>query len=346
MIRERLNLEIEQQIIEGTKKAGKSYNFNESHNPSEIADYWFQDSNEGLTLFVIFFTQACRWSRCVGCSLPSKMSLHYVDFKSIMKQIDGLFEIPDVKNKKQEIKKVIISNNGSVLDELTFPSTALIYLLAKLNINLLNLSVLSIETRPEFVDIEEIEFIQRALFEGNTPTKIELCIGFEAFNDKIRNEFFDKGLTLDTFENFIKIISKYNYNIKCYFMQKPTPNMNDHEAVLDIQNAIDYLSDINEKYNTNINIHLNPTFVAKGTVLEKAFNNGRYSPPKLIDVAKAVLHAKDKNISFFIGLSDERLSVTGGSFMRKGEENIVEKLNMFNKTNNYSIIEELLLLQD
>ena len=44
------------------------------------------------------------------------------------------------------MRKIIVSNNGSVLDEVTFSSTALIYLMAKLNLHLPNLAVLTLET--------------------------------------------------------------------------------------------------------------------------------------------------------------------------------------------------------
>ena len=47
---------------------------------------------------------------------------------------------------------------------------------------------------------------------------------------------------------------------------------------------------------------------------------------------KAVLKAKGKNMSVFIVLSDEGLAVKGGSFLTKGDEKIIEKLNDFNKT--------------
>ena len=47
--------------------------------------------------------------------------------------------------------------------------------------------MLTIETRPEHVDFEELEFIARALKESEGETKLEIAIGFEAFDDDIRN---------------------------------------------------------------------------------------------------------------------------------------------------------------
>lgn len=52
------------QISLGTAKGGKTYGFDEAHDASRPAQWWFQESNEGLILFVVFYSQACRWSRC------------------------------------------------------------------------------------------------------------------------------------------------------------------------------------------------------------------------------------------------------------------------------------------
>lgn len=330
------------QIIEASEKSGKTYSFDEKHDENIPAQMWFQNSDEGLVLFIVFYSQACRWSRCLGCNLPSKVSQFHVSYKALIAQINYVFSDPEVVEQRKEIRKVIISNNGSVLDQETFSSTALMYLMAQLNLHLPNLAVLSIETRPEYVDVEELEFLARALKEGDTPTELELAIGFEAFDGYIRNDVFFKGLRLVVFENFIKKVAHYKYRIKCYFMQKPVPGMTDEEAVHDIKKAIDYLKRISEKYGVKINMHLNPTYVAFGTPLEQSFKKGEYIPPKLIDVAKAVMHAKGKSISIFVGLYDEGLAVEGGSFIRPGDEEIVKKLEEFNKSQDFSILSKIL----
>ena len=102
--------------------------------------------------------------------------------------------------------------------------TALIYLMAKCNLHLPNLAVLSMETRPEYVDFSELEFLSRALFEGETDTELELAIGFEAYDDRIRNDIFDKGLSLEVFEKFVQTAAPFGYHLKTYFMQKSSAN--------------------------------------------------------------------------------------------------------------------------
>ena len=335
---------VQRQIQKGIEKGGKTHGFNEDHESTLPIQTWIQESSEGKVLFIVFYSQACRWSRCLGCNLPSKSSEFHVDYNDLITQIDYVFN--NLKVDPKEVKKVIVSNNGSILDQETFSSNALMHLMTELNRHFSNLAVLTIETRPEYVEVEELEFLQRAILEGDTPTVLEIAIGFEAFDDDIRNKHFDKGMSLDIFERFVEKLmpTKFNpsFGLKCYFMQKPVPEISDEEAVWDIMHAIDYLDSISEKYELSVNMHLNPTYVAYGTELGVAFEEGRYVPPKLLDVAKAVMHAKGKNVSIFIGLFDEDLAVPGGSFIREGDEEVIEKLELFNKTQNFDILEDLL----
>ena len=121
-------------------------------------------------------------------------------------------------------------------------------------------------------------------------------------------------------------------------MLKPVPNLSEEQAIIDVVNGINYLDKIVNKFNIDINMHLNPTYVAYGTLLEKEFNKGNYIPPALESVRKAILAAEGKKVSIYIGLYDEGLAVKGGSFIRKGDENLIKKLNQFNTTQDFSII--------
>jgi len=122
-------------------------------------------------------------------------------------------------------------------------------------------------------------------------------------------------------------------------MQKPVPGMTDEEAIEDIRRAIDYLAETADRQGVAINMHLNPTYVAAKTMLEKALRKKQFTPPRLRDVAEAASHARGKRLSVFIGLSDEGLAVEGGSFIRDGEEHLVEELENFNRTQDYDILD-------
>lgn len=314
------------------------------HDPCKPFHYWFQHTPEGLALFVVFYCMACRYKKCAGCNLYMQMASEHVSYRFLMAQIDYLLRIPGVASQLDHIHKLIVSNNGSVLDERTFSSTALIYLVAMANMHMPALRVFCIESRPEHVEDCELEFISRALREGTTETLLEVAIGFEAFDDQLRNHIFRKGLSREVFEQFVARLSKYPRTaLKTYFMLKPSPELTDEAAVKDIHQAIQYLGKLAHQYpQVPMNLHLNPTFVAKGTELEKAFHAGVYQPPKLLDAVRAVLPAKNENITVFLGLSDEGLAVEGGSFRQDDDEEMVERLEQFNVEQDYDILEDLL----
>ncbi len=315
----------------------KTYLYNNDHNSKLPVDCWFQNPSEGLTLFIVFYTLTCQWSKCLGCNLPSLMSEEHIHYKNITKQIDYIFNYVIDESVQKNIKKIIISNNGSILDEDTFSTTALLYFIAKMNMNCPNINTLTIETRAEYADFAELEVMSRALNEGDTPTHLELAIGFEAFDDTIRNEYFKKGLDLNTFKKFAALVAKYKFKLKTYFMLKPVPQISEEEAIEDIKKGIDYLDEIAQKYNLSINMHLNPTYVAYGTELEQAFNDELFTPPQLQSVVDIIRYSKDKKVSLFIGLYDEGLAVPEGSFIREGDENLVLRLEKFNQTQDYSL---------
>ena len=340
-------------MIKRTEMAKKSYTFNDDGNPRVPKEYWFQETPEGLLLFLVFYTQACQYAKCSACNLPSKMSQKKIECIDIMKQVDAVFHNILSDDEKEKIKKIIISNNGSVLDENTFSTTALLYIAAKLNLECPNLTTVSIETRPEYVDVEELQILCRAFQELDPAAALELAIGFEAFDDTIRNQHFQKGLDLIKVENLLTKMSRVNQQfikkfhndfksmkLKTYFMLKPIVGMSEEEAIQDICSGIDYLSDAANRYNIEINMHLNPTYVAKGTQLETEFLKGNYTPPSLESVKKVVQYAEGKNISIYVGLNDEGMAVPGGSFVRKGkgEKKLLQLLEKFNATHDFRVL--------
>jgi hypothetical protein len=322
---------------QGAAIAHKTFAFTE-RDPTIPAQWWFQREADGAVLFAVFYTRACRWNRCVGCNLPAVSSLHHVHYRDLMAQVDRLFGLEEVKARAAEIHKLVVSNNGSVLDQVTFPTTALFYLLARINTELPRLDVLSIETRAEYVEWDELSYIARALSERDRPGVLELAIGFEAFDDEIRNKAFRKGLSLETFEQLVNLMSLHRYRLKCYFMLKPVVGMTDDEAVADVCRGIDYLHEQAVRSGVSINMHLNPTYVAHGTRLAEAFARGMYRPPTLQDVARAALHARGKQISVYLGLFDEGLAVPAGSFLRPGDEQLRERLEEFNRTQCFDLL--------
>lgn len=333
------NRRVEQLILAATRAGGKTYDFDDAHDPKAPIGFFFQQSPEGLVLFLLFYTQACRWSRCRFCPLPSTSSLRHVGYHDLMAQVDHVFGHADVAPRLGEIRKVIVSNQGSMLDEQTFSSTALMYLVARCNQRLPNLAVLTLETRVEYVDDAELEFLARAIAEGETPTVLELAVGFEAFGEGVRNKDLLKGFSLAKFEQLVARSTAKGFRVKGYFLQKPVARMDDDEAVRDIKAAIEYLADLQRSVpGARLSMHLNPTYAARGTTLEQELRSSSWSPPQLRDTVRAVLFGKGRGLSIFVGLSDEGLATENGSFIRPGDQPFIDALEAFNRTQDYDAL--------
>ena len=318
-------------LVEDTKK----YKNNDDHNNSTLLDYWWQNSPEGKTLFVVFFTKSCAWDRCEGCNLPMLSSSKQITPEDLVKQIDYIFNYIVKKDNVKDVKKVILSNNGSMFDEKTFPTPLLNYLFLQLSVKLPNLKKVALETRPEFCSDYSMQLMDKvinSLREKNKEIKIEIAIGFEIFDTKLRNRSFKKGLSFKLFEAFVDNITPYGYEIKTYFMLKPLIGMTEEEGKEDIRQAIDYIDKVRKEKNAIINIHLNPTYAAKETILEEGFYNGTFIPPKLTTVIDLLMYANEKEIEIFTGLFDEGLAVEGGTCLRTKDMKYVDYIEEFNTT--------------
>ncbi len=305
------------------------------------AMHWFQHPPEGLTLFLVLLTKRCQWARCIGCSLPQLGLEQSVGFADLFQQIDYVFQFLLSAEQKAALTKIILSNNGSVFDEQTLSTTALLYFVAQMNLHCPNIQVLSLETRAEHVELNELLVLERAVKEGKTATDLEVAIGFEVFDSRLRNEVFHKGLSLGRFEELAAMVASHGFRLKCYFMLKPVPEMSDEDAIADIHQAIAYLDRIARQQSLPINLHLNPTYVGKGTELAEHFAQGCYQPPTLVDTCRAVLPARDTALSVFVGLYDEGLAVRGGSFLRDAEAHLVEPIERFNQSQDFAILERI-----
>ena len=54
------------------------------------------------------------------------------------------------------------------------------------------------------------------------------------------------------------------------------------------------------------------------------------------------MYAKGKLLTVFVGLFDEGLAVPDGSFIRAGEERLVRKMELFNKTQDFRNLKEVI----
>jgi hypothetical protein len=62
----------------------------------------------------------------------------------------------------------------------------------------------------------------------------------------------------------------------------------------------------------------------------------------LEDVARAARAAREINLRIFIGLSDEGLALPEGSFLNSDNKWMIEPIEQFNRTQDFSILDNII----
>lgn len=265
----------------------------------------------------------------------------YVGTKKLTRQADYVLRKQLSPQQRQDIKNIIVSNNGSVLDESTFSQEALIYLIDQIKNYCPNVSVLTLETRPDFVRFKALNRVVSLLCTGPVKTSLEFAVGLEIFDEVLRNKLFNKGLSNLDFEKFASQVAGEGHRLRVYFQLKPVPQMTDQDAIDDVRNAVQYLAKISRREELQICLHLNPTFVAQGTQLEHCFANEEYLPPALELLPPAVLPAEGTNLTVYIGLDDEGLAVPKGSLDVPENTVAIDLISQFNITQDFKLLRKL-----
>lgn len=104
-------------------------------------------------------------------------------------------------------------------------------------------------------------------------------LGLQTSNEEIAKQI-NRGYSLDVFTNAVKLLNNYNVEVVVHMMIG-LPN----ETMQDIENTVKYINSLNIQ---GIKIH--STYVAKGTVLEKMYKEGKYEPLTLEEYLDKLLY--------------------------------------------------------
>lgn len=305
-----INYEYQEPSI--NKKWQKSYK-----KDGEPITFWFYNTMIGQGLFLVLYGPKCRYKiekgGCAGCNLPAVSSSNSLPNNSdIKEQADNTFSNLLSKKEKNLTKELMLSNNGSILDSNTMPIESLSYCVQKAINNFPNLKKIIFETRiDDYTNFKQLKDIYEKIKEYNLDISLELAIGFEIYDDYLRNNYYKKGLDKKTIEEKIKELSGLNVSLKVYVMYKAVPDsyMNVDDAIKDIDYSSEYFSKLSTKYNLDINLHISPTYLATGTQLYKDYKDGLYTPLSTKDIKKLFDELKVyENLSYYISMNDEGLS--------------------------------------
>jgi radical SAM enzyme (TIGR01210 family) len=294
---------------------------------------WLDREPVGLRLFIVHYTQLCGYKVCAGCALPDVSARSFIGPHQIIAQTNYAYQTLLTPAEKTSIRTIILSNNGSVFDEPTFPEAARLHAVVTAASELSGLKLVSLETRTQYLNSANLSGVQNALRQVRKDVAYEAAIGVEIFDETLRNRHMQKGLSTKALERAAELLAAHGGGLRCYFMLKPLPEMTEAAALEDIERGMDYLEGLAQRFALPVTMHLNPTYAAVGTNLEKAFREGRYTPPDLRQLeAMLVRRGGSGRLRLVLGLNDEGLSVQGGSFDSPENADVIERLRRLNRT--------------
>jgi radical SAM enzyme (TIGR01210 family) len=221
--------------------------------------HWYVDSAYGKELVFALYTAPCRYGRCAFCSLPTmSRGGESITSEDIESQIDYILSNYS-KEQLLNIGKVSVYTASSVLDQEVLPTRSLIYLCLKVS-NLPNLKIVSLETRPEYVEDWELKALKN-MFDKNV--KIEVGIGYETHDPHLRNQILKKGLTIEELRELMKLLAENDCILKAYIMLKPHYSLSEEEGVVEAINGVKELHALSHEFRVKTSVHLNPTYIAK-----------------------------------------------------------------------------------
>jgi radical SAM enzyme (TIGR01210 family) len=300
--------------------------------------HWYVDCLLGKELIFALYTRPCRYGKCTFCGLPAMSEGgERVGYKDIEKQIDFILSVYKAEQLNQ-VRKVSIYTASSSLDQECLPTRSLMYLALKIS-EFPNLKLVSLETRPEYVEDWELKALKN-MFENHVD--IEIGIGYETHNQELRNTILKKGLSSDELEGLVKQLSENQCLLKAYLMIKPHFSLTEEQGIVEAFNGLNELAALQAKYNVITSVHLNPTYIAENCSLTADMIKFGYQPPELSSIIEVVAKAKKLNLQVYVGLDDEGIAIEGGTFRNTGfdRKSTIEALLDFNKHQDLNMLIE------
>ncbi len=287
-------------------------------------------------LVISFYTKKCQFD-CTYCALPLRSANAPVSSADLDAQIDLIFE--KYRAELPEFRQFSFGNEGSALDWQRFHRASMDYLLERAKA-LHNLDVLSIETRPEYITASALEDI----LQKTHARTVDVTVGFETQNDAIRIDILKKRISRRDLEARIALLGRLGVRLTSYVMLKPAPRMTEEEGVREAVATIVYLREQCTKANVDLVVYLTPTYIAKGSQLDRICNRDDYLPPTIQSIFRVIVESRRLGVRIYTGVWHEGLAEEGNDFRgREGYDPAMRKaIVRFNQTEDSSFLEPFL----
>jgi radical SAM enzyme (TIGR01210 family) len=272
-----LHKEIKHMVLSLSKQIRRNTplkNFN--HN--QIAKYDVRighvDGKEVRRFVIHFRSNGCSWCRETGgCSMCGFWT-ETTQNKSIItgNEFVNQFRNAMIEHNLQKYVSLSMFNAGSLLQEKEIPFSAVEEIFFLIKGNLQGLRQLFIETRVEHITEEKLKRLKEIL--GNN-IQLTVGMGFESYDDTIRNLIINKGVSKGRLEKCVELLKCLDINSMVYLIIKP-PFLTEQESIEDVIDSTRYLVKIGVSH-----IGYETMTVEDNTLLNVLYEQGYYELPWL-----------------------------------------------------------------
>jgi len=266
---------------------GKSIAKRKTRNPNLPSSKWVSDSrigsDMGKSLAIVLNTIGCSHARsdiggCTMCSYLLDGSNVIISSDQLQNQFDEAFRSLSDKDGPLAVK---LYTSGSFLDSEEVPDEARQHILTRIADDDRIREVI-IESRPEYVTESRMNELRSMLADRH----IELGIGIESMNDKIRTICINKGFSTDDFIHAVDVAKAERIGVRAYVLLKP-PFLTERDALTDAKRTINEVVEIGAT-----TVSINPINIQKDTLVEFLWNRGVYRPPWLWSIVDLLLETR------------------------------------------------------
>lgn len=161
-----------------------------------------------------------------------------------------------------------------------------------------------VESRAEYVDLERVMEVKTRLRRDQT---LELGLGVESSNSRLRNKVLKKGLSDRAVRRVMEVCKEAGVRFVSYLLVKPH-TLDEKDGIIDAVDSGEWISNLAKTIGVEYRIAYEPVFITHGTMLERMFEEGSYQILNLWSIVNLAKISADRQWPVFFGMSDENLS--------------------------------------
>lgn len=286
-------------------------------------------------LIVVFYTKRCRY-QCSFCTLPLTSAYSDVSFDDVKTQLRRALEFAGAD--AASIGQISLGNEGSILDERTFPREQLEYVL-RTCARLPAVGEVVLETRGEFVS----ERLLDELLAWTAPRRLTLKIGLESVNTEIRERILRKRMDLGHFESVVRLLGRKDVGLAAYVLVKADPGHSDAAGRTDAIATCEYLKMLCRDSGTRLTLRVNTMYRAANSAWATWAAQQGWTPPSIFDLAEVMRAALDDDVQVFAGLSEEGLATPDGHYETRDDFQgwALTALERYNQTGDIELLDSV-----